>query len=301
MNSHLLSYYRNVSRVASGVVLTVGILVLAGWLFDTPALKSILPGFVTMKANTALAFTLAGSSLWLASIENKNKGLELIAKTCATIIILIGLLTLSEYIFTYDPGIDQLLFKDLLTPANVNPGRMSVVTALNFTLLGFSLLLLGRKQNQRLVDVLTITALLISLLALIGYAYGAKSLYNFFPYSSVALHTAFSFLFLCIGIFSAHPEMGWMKIFSPAPLGFLAIARSFETKIAVGGTAAELTVWNSQLFNNRVDAAVTAVFLILVAIVVVASVRIWWQLLSGQRTASLREEPYVPAAAAESA
>ena len=30
-----------------------------------------------------------------------------------------------------------------------------------------------------------------------------------------------------------------MKIFSPAPLGFLAIARGLETKIAAGGTAAE--------------------------------------------------------------
>src|SRR5436190_11735323 len=109
MNTHLISSYRKFSRVASALVLTVGILVLAGWLFEIPALKSIIPGLATMKVNTALAFTLAGTSLWLASIENKNKGLELIAKTCAVIIILIGLLTLSEYIFKYDPGIDQLL------------------------------------------------------------------------------------------------------------------------------------------------------------------------------------------------
>jgi len=94
---------------------------------------------------------------------------------------------------------------------------------------------------------------------------------------------------------------GVMKIFSPAPLGFLAIARGFEAKIAAGGTAAELKLWNAQLFNNRVDAAVTAVFLVLVAIVVLANARIWWQLLSGKRTAQLREEPYVPVAATETA
>jgi carbon starvation protein len=89
---------------------------------------------------------------------------------------------------------------------------------------------------------------------------------------------------------------GLMKIFSPAPVGFLAIARGLEVKIAAGGTAAELKAWSAQLFNNRVDAAVTAVFLVLVTIVVIANARTWWQLLSGRRAEPLHEEPYVAAA-----
>jgi carbon starvation protein len=93
---------------------------------------------------------------------------------------------------------------------------------------------------------------------------------------------------------------GLMKIFSPAPLGFLPIARGLEVKIAAGGTAEELKAWSAQLFNNRVDAAVTAVFLVLVAIVLVANARTWWQLLSGRRTAKLSEDPYVAVAATES-
>ena len=94
---------------------------------------------------------------------------------------------------------------------------------------------------------------------------------------------------------------GLMKIFSPAPLGFLDIARGFAAKIEKGGTPAELKLWSAQLLNNRVDVVVTAVFLILVTIVVIASARIWWQLLSGKRSAPLREEPYVAVAASESA
>ena len=90
---------------------------------------------------------------------------------------------------------------------------------------------------------------------------------------------------------------GLMKIFSPAPIGFLALARGLETKIAAGGSAAELKMWNAQLFNNRVDAAITAVFLVLVAVVVFANARLWWQLLSGKRTSPLHEEPYVSAGA----
>jgi carbon starvation protein len=42
-----------------------------------------------------------------------------------------------------------------------------------------------------------------------------------------------------------------------------------------------------------VDAAVTAVFLILVAVIVFANARVWVQLLAGRREPDLREEPFV--------
>jgi carbon starvation protein len=91
---------------------------------------------------------------------------------------------------------------------------------------------------------------------------------------------------------------GWMKIFSPAPIGFLAIARGLQAKVAAGGTPAELAVWRSQILNNHIDAAVTGAFLVLVLLVVAANARVWWQLLAGRRTAELREEAYVPLARA---
>ena len=94
---------------------------------------------------------------------------------------------------------------------------------------------------------------------------------------------------------------GWMKIFSAAPLGFLAIARGLEAKIAAGGAEKEVAAWQAQLLNNRVDAAVTGVFLVLVAIVVLANARVWWQLLAGRRAPELREEPYVAVGETETA
>ena len=94
---------------------------------------------------------------------------------------------------------------------------------------------------------------------------------------------------------------GCMKIFSPAPIGFLSIAAQLQAKIAANDATADLKTLQAQLFNNRVDAAVTATFLVLVAIVVLANARIWWQLLSGRRAVQLREEPYVPVTATETA
>jgi carbon starvation protein len=73
---------------------------------------------------------------------------------------------------------------------------------------------------------------------------------------------------------------GWMKIFSADPrLGFLS--------------AANVASSPRQSLNAHVDAAVTAVFLILVAVIVLANARVWWLLLAGRRAPDLREEPFV--------
>lgn len=46
----------------------VGSMVLVGWAFDIVVLKSILPGWVSMKANTAFCFILTGVALLLTTI-----------------------------------------------------------------------------------------------------------------------------------------------------------------------------------------------------------------------------------------
>jgi carbon starvation protein len=87
---------------------------------------------------------------------------------------------------------------------------------------------------------------------------------------------------------------GVMKIFSAVPrLGFLsgvsALSRSLAAKPADAATLRRL------IFNAQVDAAVTGLFLVLVALVVLANARVWWQLLANQRAPNLREEAYVAA------
>lgn len=43
-------------KISAAIVMAAGILVLSGWFLDIAALKSILPGWVTMKFATALCF-----------------------------------------------------------------------------------------------------------------------------------------------------------------------------------------------------------------------------------------------------
>ena len=88
---------------------------------------------------------------------------------------------------------------------------------------------------------------------------------------------------------------GYQKIFAADPrLGFLSAARDFAAKIAAGGTPEQIATWQHQLFNCHVNTAVTAIFLILVVLIVAANAVGWWKMLAGRETRPLREDPYVP-------
>ncbi|MCX5737212.1 MAG: hypothetical protein NTZ61_01705, partial [Proteobacteria bacterium] len=63
-------------------------------------------------------------------------------------------------------------------------------------------------------------------------------------------------------------------------LGFLAQADYLAGQIASGAIPAEkLRETQAFIFNAHLDAALTALFMVLVAIVVVDAARVWWETL----------------------
>jgi PAS domain S-box-containing protein len=223
-----------VPRIASIVVFLVGCIVLAGWQFGLPALTSLLPGSATMKANSALGFILCAISLWLLAFEQTKGQARLLANACAIIVLLIAILTLGEYISNRDFGFDQLLFRDnTLATGTSFPGRMSPATALNFLLLACSLLLIDNRWSSWLNQSLTIAALVIASMAVIGYIYSVSSLYQIGVYASMALHTALTFILLCLGILSARPEHGLINIFMDEGAAGILARRLLPAAIAI--------------------------------------------------------------------
>jgi carbon starvation protein len=88
---------------------------------------------------------------------------------------------------------------------------------------------------------------------------------------------------------------GWQKIFSPDPrLGFLAHAERTAAQIASG--ALDSATGARLIFNDRLDAAMAAVFITVVLLVVVSSVREWLQVMRGRKPAVSRETPFVETA-----
>ncbi len=82
----------------------------------------------------------------------------------------------------------------------------------------------------------------------------------------------------------------WQKIFSDAPrIGFLAQAMVLEA----GPQSATI---KQLIFNNRLDAAVCGIFLILVTTILVDSIRVWTGILNGSRSSATTETPFVATA-----
>jgi hypothetical protein len=65
-DSHLVGLLGTISAGTATGVFSIWCLVLVGWVFDLAVFKSLNPRLVSMKANTAAAFALAGSSFWLS-------------------------------------------------------------------------------------------------------------------------------------------------------------------------------------------------------------------------------------------
>jgi carbon starvation protein len=87
----------------------------------------------------------------------------------------------------------------------------------------------------------------------------------------------------------------WQKIFSDAPrVGFLALASQLEAALAAGKVpAAQIAATQTQIFNNRLDAVLCGIFLILVTTILVDSIRLWTNIITGRSEARVVEAPFV--------
>ncbi|HET7872425.1 MAG TPA: carbon starvation CstA family protein [Terriglobales bacterium] len=78
----------------------------------------------------------------------------------------------------------------------------------------------------------------------------------------------------------------WHKMFDGNPLiGLLAHAR----KIAIGPATAATA---RQIFNDRLDAAVCGLLIVLVSVIVIESSRVWLSVIAGRREAVTQESPF---------
>jgi carbon starvation protein len=87
----------------------------------------------------------------------------------------------------------------------------------------------------------------------------------------------------------------YQKIFDASPnLGFLSKARQLQALVAAGHVPAEKLAETQRLiFNQRLDAAVTAVLALMILMLLAEALMQWYSILRGQREAELHETPYV--------
>ena len=186
-------------RVSGGWGLAIGMVVIIGWYTHCRTIIQVLPGFPSMKYNTALGFISCGSGLILLTTRRGG-----ITAWLGGVVALMGALTLAEYITQRNFGIDQALMHDYVFAVTTFPGRMSPLTASCFTLLGLALALTAKDQQSKVrLTVIGMFACIVAMIvcvALFGYAFGIEAAYGWGAYTRMAVHTAVTFFILSVGL-----------------------------------------------------------------------------------------------------
>lgn len=189
--------HRATIGVCFALVGMLGLAVMLGWLLRSPALVQLHPDFAPMQFNTALAFALAAT----AGLAGQCHRWRLAAALAAGV-LLIGSLTLVEYLVAHDLGIDQLFVTPFTTTRTSHPGRMAPNTALAFVLCGAALVLRVAAQRRGgageslAYPLLGATTASLGAVALAGYGLGFETAYGWAQYTRMALHTASAFVLL---------------------------------------------------------------------------------------------------------
>jgi PAS domain S-box-containing protein len=216
-------HFHLASGILAALVALVGVAVLIGWSADIPGLRRLLPGFVPMKANTAVALLLSGLALWIHQSPVKAAWRETAIRLLSGGSGIIGVLTLIEHLTGISLGIDQLLFTDVLeAPDTGAPGRMAVSTAASLVFINAAIIVAESSHLDSVARLLAGGALTLSLVSAVGYFFGADVFTGLAAYASMAAHTSWAVLALCLGFYFARPDEGVMTIVADeGPAGFV--------------------------------------------------------------------------------
>ena len=272
---NILIRFRNISEFLSLFIVFIGFIVLFGWIFNIQFFLSPGLGFSTIKSNVGLIFILIGFSIWLLQNKRINKNNRRIAQIIAFIVVLIGFLTIMEYLFNLNLGIDQILFKETVGALHTSsPNRMAFSAALDSFLAGIGILLMDIKtqHNYRPNQIFAVIGGLISLLALLGYVYGVSTLYYIPQYTAIALYAALTFILVFTAIMFARPENGIMSTITSESLAGLLSRRLLPLIIILPIILGTIWKWgiNSGLYDNSFSYA-----LLVFSIIIFLSIVLW--------------------------
>lgn len=264
------------------VAFLIGVAGLLGWIFDNELLKRIHPSLVTIKANTAVCLILAAVSLFLIEDRFASPLKCRISQVLAAVVALVGLVTLSEHLFHWNTGLDQLIFRESPAEAGLSfPGRMGVAACLNFMLLGIALLFLNARSRRwfRFANLAVLFVIAITLLVFLYYFYGIDQREPFALYFTIAIHTVVAFFCLTAAILLARPEEGVISALLGSSPGAVVARRmwpAFVILILLGWvrTLTRDAGWPSFGFA-------TAIFTL--AVLMLLASLIWWTAVSLNR------------------
>ena len=181
------------SLIIPYLIIFASSLVIIGWFIKSYNFVSFLDT-VPMQFNTALCLLLCAIGL-LALAEHKF----MLSRLCALLVIFISLLTLLEYLFSFDLNIDTLFIDPFTNINTLYIGRMAPNTALALFILSSCLSSYSLHKNPQksalIYSLLISFSLAISIGALIGYLLGIETAYAWNQFHRMTLACVATIIF----------------------------------------------------------------------------------------------------------
>lgn len=220
-----------------GFVITVASAVLFGWMTRNPTLIQIHATFTPMQINTALSFLFIAMAV-LGILKNQPKKMLI----CGLIVWLISTITIVEYLFGINLGIDMVFTDFSIMTHHLYPGRMAPNTAFCFAMIAIVLIwYYFSKQvlSFMIMQLMLFIVFIIGMTAVSGYIFSLPYAYGWGVYTKMALHTAILFMMITVAIsFSLTAKNLFMTHMDKLVL---------PLSIFTGASFLFLLIWNAQL------------------------------------------------------
>jgi signal transduction histidine kinase/ActR/RegA family two-component response regulator len=228
-------------RVLAGLAASIGAIVFAAWMFGWAGLVRLHPSLPPMSANATIWMVLGGLGL----AATTTRAWQRAAPALGMLVASMAGLTLGEYLFAANLGIDELVVRADLVAWPRHPGRPAANTAAAFTLSGLALLLHARPLSVlRAVAIGMCGATVIALAAVSLFSH-TLALTEGLPWlvggRDMAIPTAVGLMLLGIG-FSA---LAWFVSDEATAPGWVPLA------IGLIGLLATSALWQGAIRAER--------------------------------------------------
>lgn len=239
-----ISWERAILWATACSILALGSVIIWAWGIKSHDITYIKATYPPMVPNTALCFVLSGLSLIFFLLPRPQRVLAILTAFC---LLLITSLTICEYIFNIDLGVDHLFASLSSNYPNSFPGRIAPNTTTCFLLMSFCLILTVFPYKHYIslwVEILCGAITSIAGISLFGYLTGQSQLntWSHFEGVGMALHTSLGILAFAIGVFNYHLLSAFHKekfIYGPTIAAFVLI------------TGITITLWDNFQFHKH--------------------------------------------------
>jgi len=261
------------SLAAVGVTMLIAGTITLGWLLNADFATHPHPSLGHMKFNTSSSLLLLGTSLLMGHRAGVRRLVEAFGRVPAGIAMILGALTLAQFLFGWNLAIDQLFRRDPLgSLTTIAPGRPAPGTALCIFLIGLGIVL----QDFHILKLrpslwLAGAAAFVAFAFFLAEEYNSIGIAQFEPYSRMSVHSSFCLILLSFSLLlnSTQSQSSLATLlFAPGPAGMI-VRRLVPVAMAMP-LIDSLRIWGERAhyydagFGVAIDTATTVALLLLV-------------------------------------